>query len=170
MLRLGNDAVNNIFEASVAVDLAPFKIQKDSSRSDRDLWITEKYVKRSFVKKDDQLDADALNQVTLSNPFFFFYHDALRLHHLNILFILSRHFGMLLHSQIYQKLCSIWHREQRWTTSILTTNCRQLCIKQSKQTTKWSLNFCYNGLQTLTRLMAMVGLPCTTQQHRIMFV
>lgn len=63
MLRLGNDVVNNIFEADVAVDLAPFKIHKNSPRSDRDLWITEKYVKRSFVKKQTQLDADALNQV-----------------------------------------------------------------------------------------------------------
>ncbi|KAI8885870.1 ArfGap-domain-containing protein [Backusella circina FSU 941] len=61
MLRLGNAAGNSIYEEDVPSDMETFRINPNCNRNDRDLWITEKYLKRSFVKKTD-LDQETLNQ------------------------------------------------------------------------------------------------------------
>ncbi|KAI9269470.1 hypothetical protein EDC94DRAFT_598988 [Helicostylum pulchrum] len=61
MLRLGNRIGNSIYEESVPIDMESFRINSSSSRGDRDLWIIEKYVKRSFVKPSN-LDQDSLDQ------------------------------------------------------------------------------------------------------------
>lgn len=60
MLRLGNTVANKVFENTIPADMQPFRIHADSNRSERDLWITEKYVKRSFVASP--ADPDTLNQ------------------------------------------------------------------------------------------------------------
>ncbi|KAI8140342.1 hypothetical protein BJV82DRAFT_623559 [Fennellomyces sp. T-0311] len=61
MLRLGNTVANKIFQESVPQDMETFRIHADSTRPERDLWITEKYVKRSFVKHTANNEA-VLNQ------------------------------------------------------------------------------------------------------------
>ncbi|KAI8977531.1 hypothetical protein BDF20DRAFT_836322 [Mycotypha africana] len=49
MLRLGNTVVNHIYEAAVPKHMETFRLQPDSQRRDRDVWIVEKYVKKTFV-------------------------------------------------------------------------------------------------------------------------
>ncbi|KAI8647773.1 hypothetical protein BD408DRAFT_938 [Parasitella parasitica] len=49
MLRLGNAVGNSIYESAVPDHMEPFRIAHNSARGDRDLWIIEKYVKKSFV-------------------------------------------------------------------------------------------------------------------------
>lgn len=61
MLRLGNTVGNSIYEASVPIDMESFRITPDSDRGDRDLWIIEKYVKKSFVAPCS-LSQDSLNK------------------------------------------------------------------------------------------------------------
>ncbi|CAO3639358.1 unnamed protein product [Mucor fragilis] len=61
MLRLGNTVGNSIYEASVPIDMESFRITPTSDRGDRDLWIIEKYVKRSFVTPCS-LSQDSLNK------------------------------------------------------------------------------------------------------------
>lgn len=62
MLRLGNTVGNSIYEASVPIDMESFRITPNSDRGDRDLWIIEKYVKKSFVAPCS-LSQDSLNKV-----------------------------------------------------------------------------------------------------------
>ncbi|KAJ8659588.1 hypothetical protein O0I10_004566 [Lichtheimia ornata] len=62
MLRLGNTVANGIFQEYVPQDMEAFRIDSTSSRPERDLWITEKYVKRSFV-------AHANNPASLDQAF-----------------------------------------------------------------------------------------------------
>ncbi|KAI8094870.1 uncharacterized protein B0P05DRAFT_166098 [Gilbertella persicaria] len=66
MLRLGNDVGNRIYEENVPAHMEPFRIHPDSNRNDRDLWIIEKYVKRSFVKPSE-LDQAALDKAFWGN-------------------------------------------------------------------------------------------------------
>ncbi|KAL0138179.1 hypothetical protein V8B55DRAFT_1535746 [Mucor lusitanicus] len=67
MLRLGNTVGNSIYEASVPVDMESFRITPTSDRGDRDLWIIEKYVKRSFVTpcslSQESLDKEFWNAI-----------------------------------------------------------------------------------------------------------
>ncbi|KAI9480846.1 MAG: hypothetical protein EXX96DRAFT_564407 [Benjaminiella poitrasii] len=49
MLKLGNKIGNNIYEALVPENMESHRIEPNSNRVNRDLWITEKYVKKSFV-------------------------------------------------------------------------------------------------------------------------
>ncbi|KAI9278657.1 hypothetical protein BDA99DRAFT_600287 [Phascolomyces articulosus] len=71
MLRLGNTVANEIFQESVPQHMEEFRIHPDSTRPERDLWITEKYVKRSFVahKTEDEaeLNQELWNAVTDSH-------------------------------------------------------------------------------------------------------
>ncbi|KAI9013806.1 hypothetical protein CLU79DRAFT_768786 [Phycomyces nitens] len=62
MLELGNTIGNNIFEESVPSDMETFRIKPDSSPVERDLWITEKYVKRSFVAHKGDEAQETVNQ------------------------------------------------------------------------------------------------------------
>jgi Arf-GAP/coiled-coil/ANK repeat/PH domain-containing protein len=62
MLRLGNRIGNSIYEESVPIDMETFRITPNSTRLDRDLWIIEKYVKKSFVKPCS-LSQDSLDKV-----------------------------------------------------------------------------------------------------------
>lgn len=71
MLRLGNRVGNSIYEASVPVDMESFRITPSSNRLDRDLWIIEKYVKKSFVTPCS-LSQDSLDKVSIVVVFFFF--------------------------------------------------------------------------------------------------
>ncbi|KAI8356637.1 hypothetical protein EDC96DRAFT_446306 [Choanephora cucurbitarum] len=61
MLRLGNSVGNGIYEAFVPKHMEPFRIDPSSNRNDRDLWIIEKYAKRSFVKQSN-LDQSSLDK------------------------------------------------------------------------------------------------------------
>ncbi|KAI8382451.1 hypothetical protein BD560DRAFT_386641 [Blakeslea trispora] len=61
MLKLGNSVGNNIYEAFVPKHMEPFRIDPSSNRNDRDLWIIEKYAKRSFVKQTS-LDQPSLDK------------------------------------------------------------------------------------------------------------
>ncbi|KAI9499234.1 hypothetical protein BDB00DRAFT_795963 [Zychaea mexicana] len=61
MLRLGNTVANEIFQERIPQDMGTFRIHQDSTRPERDLWITEKYVKRSFVARKTE-DEAVLNQ------------------------------------------------------------------------------------------------------------
>ncbi|ORE11849.1 ArfGap-domain-containing protein [Rhizopus microsporus var. microsporus] len=63
MLQLGNEVGNSIYEESVPAHLEEFRIDPSSHRNDRDLWIIEKYVKRSFVSPAE------VDQVTLDKNF-----------------------------------------------------------------------------------------------------
>ncbi|KAG1463467.1 hypothetical protein G6F46_001913 [Rhizopus delemar] len=74
MLQLGNNVGNSIYEESVPAHLEVFRIEPNSNRNDRDLWILEKYVKKSFVKQTDksqddldQLFWDAVSENNLEN-------------------------------------------------------------------------------------------------------
>ncbi|KAG0750387.1 hypothetical protein G6F62_002301 [Rhizopus arrhizus] len=74
MLQLGNNVGNSIYEESVPAHLEVFRIEPNSNRNDRDLWIIEKYVKKSFVKQTDksqdglgQLFWDAVSENNLEN-------------------------------------------------------------------------------------------------------
>ncbi|ORZ23214.1 hypothetical protein BCR42DRAFT_404267 [Absidia repens] len=62
MLQIGNTVANKIYQACVPSDMETFRITPASSRNERDLWITEKYVKRSFVNQSEDLDQDGTNQ------------------------------------------------------------------------------------------------------------
>ncbi|KAI8098860.1 uncharacterized protein BX664DRAFT_254931, partial [Halteromyces radiatus] len=62
MLRIGNNTANKIYQEYIPPDMETFRITPSSSRNERDLWITEKYVKRSFVKKQNGLDQQNINQ------------------------------------------------------------------------------------------------------------
>jgi Arf-GAP/coiled-coil/ANK repeat/PH domain-containing protein len=62
MLRLGNLVGNNVYEENVPVDMESFRINPSSDRGDRDLWIVEKYVKKSFVVPC-RLQQESLNKV-----------------------------------------------------------------------------------------------------------
>jgi Arf-GAP/coiled-coil/ANK repeat/PH domain-containing protein len=62
MLRLGNRIGNSIYEESVPIDMESFRITPSSTRLDRDLWIIEKYVKKSFVTPCS-LSQDSLDKV-----------------------------------------------------------------------------------------------------------
>ncbi|KAF7732819.1 centaurin beta [Apophysomyces ossiformis] len=88
MLRIGNTEANRIFEQQIPSDMESFRIRPDSSRfvkfstgrisdlllmrsPERDLWITEKYVKRSFVadkanEEDPSVDKAFWDSVTQS--------------------------------------------------------------------------------------------------------
>ncbi|KAI8072662.1 hypothetical protein BC940DRAFT_121563 [Gongronella butleri] len=57
MLKLGNTAINRIYEEKVPAHMEVFRIQPASSRNERDLWITEKYVKKSFITEEAGQDA-----------------------------------------------------------------------------------------------------------------
>ncbi|ORE18488.1 ankyrin [Rhizopus microsporus] len=63
MLQLGNEVGNSIYEESVPAHLEEFRIDPSSHRNDRDLWIIEKYVKRSFVRPAE------VDQATLDKNF-----------------------------------------------------------------------------------------------------
>ncbi|KAL0095671.1 hypothetical protein J3Q64DRAFT_1630194 [Phycomyces blakesleeanus] len=62
MLELGNTIGNSIFEEHVPSDMETFRINPNSSPIERDLWITEKYVKRSFVAHKDDKAQETVNQ------------------------------------------------------------------------------------------------------------
>ncbi|CAO3649885.1 unnamed protein product [Cunninghamella echinulata] len=62
MLRLGNTNANQIYEENVPKDMESFRITPKSSRNERDLWITEKYVKKSFVTKAADTEHEEINQ------------------------------------------------------------------------------------------------------------
>ncbi|KAI8976987.1 hypothetical protein BDB01DRAFT_802335 [Pilobolus umbonatus] len=61
MLKLGNQVCNGIYEELVNSAMEGFRTDASSNRGDRDLWITEKYVKKSFVRPTE-LDPLSLNQ------------------------------------------------------------------------------------------------------------
>ncbi|CEP10078.1 hypothetical protein [Parasitella parasitica] len=67
MLRLGNTVGNSIYESAVPTHMESFRITQDSARRDRDLWIIEKYVKKSFVApcslSQDSVDKEFWNAV-----------------------------------------------------------------------------------------------------------
>ncbi|ORX44005.1 ArfGap-domain-containing protein [Hesseltinella vesiculosa] len=56
MLKLGNTAINSIYEEDIPEHMESFHIHPSSSRNERDLWITEKYMKKSFVKRLENQD------------------------------------------------------------------------------------------------------------------
>ncbi|KAI7899498.1 uncharacterized protein BX663DRAFT_521103 [Cokeromyces recurvatus] len=61
MLKLGNKIGNSIYEALVPENMESLRIQTNSNRMDRDLWITEKYVKKTFVTPSI-LDQESLDK------------------------------------------------------------------------------------------------------------
>ncbi|KAI7865133.1 hypothetical protein BDF14DRAFT_1827454 [Spinellus fusiger] len=63
MVDLGNTVANSVFEENIPSDMNAFQIRSDSLPADRDLWITEKYVKRSFVAHEQGEDAETVNQI-----------------------------------------------------------------------------------------------------------
>ncbi|KAI8381358.1 uncharacterized protein BYT42DRAFT_566268 [Radiomyces spectabilis] len=62
MLRIGNTVANSIFESYIPKDMESFRIEPNSSRCERDLWITEKYVKRTFTDHTSDMDKPSLDQ------------------------------------------------------------------------------------------------------------
>ncbi|KAI9276409.1 hypothetical protein BY458DRAFT_532766 [Sporodiniella umbellata] len=61
MLQLGNRVGNSIYEQKVPPHLETFKINPESKRKERNLWIIEKYIKKSFVKPAE-VTKDVLDQ------------------------------------------------------------------------------------------------------------
>ncbi|RUS17252.1 hypothetical protein BC937DRAFT_90211 [Endogone sp. FLAS-F59071] len=52
MLRLGNMRTNSIFEAKIQAGEAVNAITPDSTRAEKEAWITDKYVKKKFIKTE----------------------------------------------------------------------------------------------------------------------
>ncbi|KAG0184328.1 Arf-GAP with coiled-coil, ANK repeat and PH domain-containing protein 2 [Apophysomyces sp. BC1034] len=62
MLRIGNTKANRVFEENVPADMESFRIHPNSSRPERDLWITEKYLKRSFVADKNNEEKESIDR------------------------------------------------------------------------------------------------------------